>query len=350
MADLPRTLFVGRGATGICWYRCALPAMALGLEWVGRASDPPDLTFSTGVTSRRLASDDLFDYEVVVVQQPDGPGWLRAIRRLQDAGITVLFEIDDYIQAVHKIKTHELRNAFTRDWVRSVELNMRAADGVICSTEYLARRYRSLNTRTWVCPNGIDLKRYDYEPPPRSGTTIGWAGGVGHKASVRRWLPAVAEVLRQRPETRFVTVGHPFAEELQGEFGPERCVAIPFSQLEFYPASLTTFDLALAPSGDNNLFRGKSDLRWLEASALGIPVVGDPGVYPEIEDGVTGLHATTAEEATKAILTLVDDAELRRRLGDAAHAHVVEHRRIEVVAQRWVAVLREAAGERAAAA
>ena len=58
---------------------------------------------------------------------------------------------------------------------------------------------------------------------------------------------------------------------------------------------MSTFDVALAPSGNNNLFRGKSDLRWLEASALGIPVVGDPAVYPEIEDGITGSAALPIE-------------------------------------------------------
>ena len=30
---------------------------------------------------------------------------------------------------------------------------------------------------------------------------------------------------------------------------------------------MTLFDLSIAPSAENNQFRGKSDLRWLEASA-----------------------------------------------------------------------------------
>jgi hypothetical protein len=56
---------------------------------------------------------------------------------------------------------------------------------------------------------------------------------------------------------------------------------------------MTIFDVAIAPSAENNLFRGKSDLRWLEASALSVPLVAHPDVYPEIEDGVTGVHART---------------------------------------------------------
>jgi glycosyltransferase involved in cell wall biosynthesis len=344
MAATPRTLFVGRGTTGVCWYRCTLPAMALGQDWVGAAGEPPALQFPTGLTAGSISFDDFASYDVLVLQQPAGVAWLEAIRDLQAQGVKVLFEIDDYVQSVRKTRSHELRNAFSKDYVRALELNMRVCDGVTVTTPYLAHRYRSLNPRVWICPNGIDLNRYDYARPAREGVTIGWAGGAGHVASMRRWLPAVADVLRARPEARFVTVGHPFALELRAEFGPERCVAIPFAELETYPASMTLFDVAIAPSGQNALFRGKSDLRWLEASALGIPLVADPEVYPEIEDGVTGIHAVEAEDAGEALLRLVDDASLRQRIGAAARAHIEAHRRIEVVAERWAAVLREVAG------
>jgi glycosyltransferase involved in cell wall biosynthesis len=341
VTGLPNTLFVGHNNGGVCWYRCALPATALGLEWVGAIGKPGALRFVTGVVDGEFGERDFARYDVVVLQQPSGEEWLRAIRSLQAAGVTVLFEVDDYMQAVRKIDSHELKDVVTRDWVRSAELNMRVADGVICSTEYLARRYRAFNDNVWVCPNGIDLRRYAYARRAREGVTIGWSGGVGHVASVSRWLPAIADVLRERPEARFTTVGAPFADELAPEFG-DRCRSLPFAPLEVYPASLSTIDVAVAPSGNNNLFRGKSDLRWLEASALGIPVVGDPEVYPEIEHEVTGLHASEPDEAREALLRLVDDAALRRRMGEAAHAHVAEHRRIEVAARRWAEVLAEA--------
>jgi glycosyltransferase involved in cell wall biosynthesis len=103
------------------------------------------------------------------------------------------------------------------------------------------------------------------------------------------------------------------------------------------------FDMAIAPSSESNLFKGKSDLRWLEASALGIPLVAHPETYPGIEDGVTGLHARTPKEVEEALLTLVDDVELRERIGRQAYEHVAEHRRIQVAAERWRDVLLEVA-------
>ena len=262
MIEIPKTLFVGAGKTAVSYYRCFLPAIALGADFAMWA-DENELRFGGGFGPHPVRRTDLFDYDVVVVQYGAGKRWLQLVRELQGAGVTVLYEIDDYVHGLRKTKTHELNAAFGPERLRRMEMVMRVADGVIGSTSFIARRYRSFNSRTWECRNGIDLKRYARSRPPRSGVTIGWAGGVGHKASLARWAPAVRDVLRARPDARFVSVGHPAADLFVGEFGRERALALPPADLEVYPASMTLFDLAIAPSAENNQFRGKSDLRWL---------------------------------------------------------------------------------------
>lgn len=337
---IPRTLFVGIGRSRVAWYRCALPAMALGQDWVGVQGTPPEVGFATGLTARPIARADVETYDVVVLQQPMGREWLREIRRLQRAGVTVLIETDDDVHAIRKTRGHGSAGHYTRERVQGFELTLRAADGVICSTERLARRAQRFNPRTWVCRNGVDLKRYALEPAPRrDGTvTLGWAGGTGHADALEPWLPAVASVLELRPQARFTTIGMAYADRLAERF-PGRCLSIPWAPLEAYPAAMTAFDVALAPAAPTSFFRAKSDLRWLEASALGVPTVAEPVVYPGIEPGVTGFYATTPDEARELLLALVDDAALRRRVGEAARAHVREHRSIEVAAQQWAAAL-----------
>ncbi len=346
MQSIPKTLFVGWGVSVVSYYRAFLPAIALGADYVAWSSvdeKANDLVLLTGLGASTPQLSDLFNYEVVIIQQPRGARWLRLIRELQAAGVVVLYEIDDYIQSARKIKSHELVDIFDADFVRELELPMTAVDGIICSTDYIARRYRTFNERTWACYNGIDLKRYAWAKPARKGVTIGWAGGVGHKASLARWEPAIRNVLRARPEARFMSVGHGAAAEFIEEFGAERAIALPPGKIEVYPAAMTLFDIAIAPSSESNLFKGKSDLRWLEASALGIPLVAHPDVYPEIEDGVTGVHARTTAEVEAALLRLIDDAELRQQVGTQAYDYVAEHRRIDVAAERWRSVLLEVA-------
>lgn len=66
----------------------------------------------------------------------------------------------------------------------------------------------------------------------------------------------------------------------------------------------------------------------LEASALGVPSVGTkiPGLVDSIVDGETGLlvEKKNSTELTKALCQIIDDEELRLRLGENARKRAVE--------------------------
>lgn len=344
MPALPRTLFVGRGSGAVCWYRCALPAKALGLDWIGVVGEPGELGFVSGEYGQSIAEADFDGYDVVVLQQSRGRGWLRLIARLRARGVRVLYEIDDYVHAIRKAGDHGFKAIFSREEVREIELAMAACDGVICSTDNIARRYRRHNPNSFVCGNGIDPGRYALTLPAREQVTIGWAGGTGHANAVRPWLDVVARIMRDRSATGFVAIGQPFGDVLVEAFGEARVRSVPFHRLETYPGSMTLMDIAIAPAGRTNFYRGKSDLRWLESSALGIPLVADPELYPDIEPGVTGFHAATPQAAGQHLRALVDDPELRTRVGAAAREHVMRERDFRVTARAWEDVLCSVAG------
>lgn len=346
--SLPRTLFIGKGDGAVTWYRCALPATVHGCDWIGLKGEPEAHAITTGEVPSEFTLADAATYDVVVVQQVAGPAWLRQIREWQDAGVTVLYEVDDWLHGVRRVRHHALAEKFDRATVETYELCMRAADGIICSTDWLARRTRSLNRRTWTCRNGIDLKRYAYTAPPRDYVGIGWAGGTGHFDAALPWVREVSVLMRENPDTRFFSVGQPFADVLTKEFGA-RALSLPFGALEMYPAAMMHYDIALAPAGKGDYFKAKSDLRWLEAAALKQPCIADPDTYPEIEHGVTGFHASTPAEAGEIMRELVADAALRERVGNAAHDYVVEHRSVQIAARSWAEVLTETAAVPAAA-
>ena len=92
---IPKTLFMSRGNKGPAWYRCALPALALGADWTCYVGEPPNADFVYGRIERGLTLADVTDYEVVVIQQPRGAGWLNAIRDWQRAGVVVLADVED---------------------------------------------------------------------------------------------------------------------------------------------------------------------------------------------------------------------------------------------------------------
>ena len=349
METLPRTLFLSRGNKGAAWYRCALPALALGCDWICYGGEPPNLDLAWGKTEGDLTFADLEGYDVLIVQQPAGHGWAKAIRDLQRRGVVVLADFDDDLHGVRKKRDHDFASKFTKRRLEEYELGMRAADGVICSTEWLAHRCAKRNPVTFVAQNGIDLKRYALTLPEREHVGVGWSGATGHREAALPWLRQLAAVMRARPDVHFVSVGQPFADLFVEEFGARRALSVPFTALDVYPAAMTLYDIALAPAGESNFYRAKSDLRWLEASALGQATIAHPGVYPEIQHGVTGFHAHTPAELRELLELLAGDRELRRRVGAAAKAYVSEHRSAQATARQWAAVLQSVVPGRAAA-
>lgn len=341
-----RVCFVGMSTTAVGWYRCYLPAEALGADWVGLRGEPPTLRLETGLvgpTSRReTRMPVLKDYDIVVLQQPRGNGWLRVIRQLQSEGVKVVYEVDDYLHAISKVVGHDYKRDFDRDELGRLELTMRVCDAVICSTDYIAKRYRKFNRRTYVCQNGVDLARYRLTVPPRDGDrlNIGWAGATGHDQAMGAWITAVANTMLRNERTNFVSVGHDYASTFLPHF-PGRALGVPFTLLDNYPAAMTMFDVALAPvaraSGGqvHQFFRGKSDLRWVEAGALGIPTICDPDVYPEVEHGVTGFHAVTGKDLEELLELVFTDHQLRIEVGRNAQEYVKEHRSIVKTCHQW---------------
>ncbi|MBU0762801.1 MAG: glycosyltransferase, partial [Candidatus Altiarchaeota archaeon] len=92
-------------------------------------------------------------------------------------------------------------------------------------------------------------------------------------------------------------------------------------------------DIALAPLRDSDFNRAKSNLRWLEYSALKIPTVAS-NVEPFrcIEDQKTGLLVTEPGEWENAISELIEDQSKRKMIGENAYHEVKKNFNVEKIA------------------
>jgi glycosyltransferase involved in cell wall biosynthesis len=326
-------LFVGKGKGVVSWYRTGMPSFTLGCDWAAVSMSPPNLIPESSLKRGGHGLPDFDKYKIIILQQVAGRDWHREIVRLRKKGICVIYEVDDYLHGVRKVKGHRAAAHYSRKNLALYELCMRACDAMICSTEWLAQTYRKFNPNVFVCPNGIEAARYSkYQLPERETINIGWAGGEGHLDSARTWIPAVNQILDEYPETRFVSLGLPIANLLKR---PDRAVALPFVGIENFAGALTNFDIALGPAGRGSFFKAKSDLRFLETGGLGIPLIGDPFVYDDIRDVETGLIAKNGDDAYMCMRLLLDNPEARFEIGAAARDYVLNRRSIEVAVQAW---------------
>lgn len=336
MSDLgPQdVLFMGMGRTAVAWYRCFLPALALKADWVGYGDEPPDFTFQTGYVRADLQDPVFTDYKIIVIQQPRGEAWRAWIAEQQALGIKVLYDIDDDLHAVSRMKAHTKRFEIARH-IKDYELVMRQVDGIIVSTDVLAQRMARFNKHIWVCEAGIDMERYQLERLRRAHTKmIGFAGGYGHEVSLTPWLPALEAVMRTTT-AKFMCAGVSYADKIKTE------VVIPFTQVEMWPSVLANFDVLLAPGGNNGFFRAKSELKWIEASAMGIPVIASPVPFHSIEHGRTGVVARTAGEVEDWLHKLLGSPDLATQIGQQAREHVLERYHIRNTVEQWITVFEE---------
>lgn len=333
---------VGRGATAVMYYRVLLPAHVLGLDYVGIYGDPPKARYATGLVNNQSVMPDFTAYDLIVFQQVAGRAWLEVIKALQAMGKTVVYEVDDWLHGVASVKGHDFRKRFDKQALAGYEMCMKAADALIVSSDFIARAYRSFNRRVFVCRNGIDASRYKLTRPARPTVNIGWAGATGHDDAMVPWLRAVTSVMLDFPQTCFVTIGQRYADSFRPAFGA-RALSVPFTAIEQYPAAMTMLDIALAPVGPGGFHKAKSDLRWLEASALGIPVVADAtgNVYGEIDDGVTGFKVTKASQLVELLSRLVENEQERLTVGTNARDYVLANRDATVMAQQWASAFAE---------
>ncbi len=180
-------------------------------------------------------------------------------------------------------------------------------------------------------PLGLDLERFRATDRseartrlgiPADGVVIVLVGRLVPIKRVDRMIRAFASVHAQRPATRLYIIGdgseRQAAEAQAAEAGLGDSVVFCGWQSDI-PAWVSAADF-VALSSDNE----GTPLAIIEAAAAGRPAVATAvgGVADVVADERTGLLAPVDDEAafTDALLRLVDDEELRLRLGGAAPA------------------------------
>ena len=225
-----------------------------------------------------------------------------------------------------------------------------------------ARHMMGREHHALMLPSMVDLA--EFSPEHRAGAraefgwaegqfVAGWVGRLDRKKRVEDFLRAAAVVHAQNGEARFVVVGGPDA------FMPEyeRELHALAHELGIGEVVAWTGDRADVP----RLLAGMDALCFVargegmphiiaEAGAARLPVVStrDNGTLEQIEEGVSGLFVEheAPEAVAAALLRLMEDGELRGRLGENLRAKVEREYAADAVVRRWVGVFEEVLGER----
>jgi glycosyltransferase involved in cell wall biosynthesis len=219
------------------------------------------------------------------------------------------------------------------------------ADAVTTSTAQLADYLRVFNPNVYILPNFLIDKywmRHDLENAPskdQGSITIGYMGGHSHAPDVEMIAPVLERLLdRYGDQISLQFWGlHPGDELLKR---PNVHWTHPYlvKYLDFAQYFIgQTCDIFIAPLQDNLFNRCKSGLKYLEYSTPGIPGVYSniPPYNDLIKNGENGFLANHLDEWESNISQLIENADLRIRMGSAAQSDVEKRWLLSQNAYRW---------------
>ena len=271
-------------------------------------------------------------YDVVWLEKealPWLPAWVE-ISRME--GIPFVVDYDD--AWFHRYQSHWLSPLLGH----KIDLIMRVAHTVVAGNDFLARHARQAGARhVEIVPTAIDFARYRDLPAraPGSALNVGWIG-IPLNA---HYLSIIEPALRKTEGINLQVVGGPVPAALAGI----EAESFPWTE-DSEISRIADFDVGIMPLADTTWERGKCAYKLIQVMAAGKPVIASPvGANRQVvQHGVNGFLADTTEQWAEA-LSALKDADLRRRMGQAARQTVIDGYTTDVAGPRLAEILARAA-------
>jgi glycosyltransferase involved in cell wall biosynthesis len=223
--------------------------------------------------------------------------------------------------------------------------HLKLSEMTTVSSDVLRERFEPKSHAIRTVLNRIDPKdweghRVDSERVGDDHLRVLYGGAASHLGDLDEIKAGIEGLVRRQPVPwRLICFGslpawlHSLSKECPG-----KVICLPWIPFQFYPQAISWggFDLAIAPLAKTeqppkkkkqpckfNL--GKSNIKWLEAGVLGIPLLCSRlGPYAEIPDGCAIRVENTPVSWADALRTLLKDKPLRESLRQEARQAVFD--------------------------
>lgn len=252
--------------------------------------------------------------------------------------------VSDFDDAVfHRYDRHRSAAVRTLLGAKIDQLMGRSAI-VTAGNAYLVERARAAGAvRVELVPTVVQMDLYHLaeQQAGNDELRVGW---IGTPQTWRELAQPYFELLRpvlDEYDARFLAVG---ASLEASEFG--RLEIATWSEATEI-ARTRQMSIGVMPMPDSPWTRGKCGYKLIQYMACGLPVIASPvGVNREIvEHGVNGFLASTKAEWVEALDALLNDKEMRARMGRAGRQKVEEQFSLDIWGPRVATLLKSVVKE-----
>ena len=333
-------------------YRCV--HLREQLQHLGYESDVVDCSEDSKIDPNVAHEYDVFVLYRLAMSSP----LERLIGLAHSLGKPVIFDVDDLIFDPTLVEWHRgVDHLSAADRERHIEgmrlyrATLLACDAALMATPLLAQFARELGRPAFVHRNALgnemlalaeQLYGQRQSREPNEKLVIGYGSGTPtHDVDFKEADAALVNTLERYPQVELWVAGPLAISQTLIDFG-KRVIRFPLTDWRAWFELLSRMDIALAPLEMGNIFcRAKSEIKFVEAAALGVPVVAsniDP-FKDSMRNGRDGLLVSNEDEWTQALALLIDGSERRSEIGENARRSVLQRYSVETRAEELSAIL-----------
>jgi glycosyltransferase involved in cell wall biosynthesis len=300
-----------------------------------------------------LEPDKFAHCQVAVVQRLASVQNLKAMEIFKKMGMKIVYDLDDDMWSV---PVYNPAFKVMKGWLPGFRICAVNADMITVSTQHL--RVAVKNELGKQCPpvevveNAIDFNWFrpvaePYRRNKQGRVVLGWAGTDTHTGDTKKVFDLIPDLMHELPQLEFEIAGVKLPEQFMAEDIRDRVRQRDFIPVSEFAAQWSSWqwDLSIAPVEQNSFNLSKSNIKCLEAAALGIPcIMSNVGEYAKfalkMEDSVAVL-ASTIKDWREKIKRLVLDEPYRWRLGWEMRATALMHYDVRKRVEEWQAIFQQ---------
>jgi glycosyltransferase involved in cell wall biosynthesis len=259
-------------------------------------------------------------------------------KRFSRSKAKMIFDFDDSIW-LQNVSAANKKLAFLKNAQKTSKI-IGMSDLIFAGNRYLAGYAEQFNPNVVIIPTTIDTDQYKPPAEKKQGgpVCIGWSGSITtiqHFAIAIPVLKKIREKYGDRVSFKIIGDANYYCTELDTKGEAWKAA----TEVE----DLAKIDIGIMPLHDDEWAKGKCGLKGLQYMAIGIPTLMSPvGVNSEIiQNGVNGYLPATEDEWIKQLSELIENADLRKRIGDRGRETVVKRYSVDAWKEKYLDTFNE---------
>ena len=290
-----------------------------------------------------VLEENIKHYDIVFIQREafmTGSTFFE--KRFKKSGAKIIFDFDDAIWNFDVSKANK-RFGWLKNPGKTAKI-INLSDIIFAGNQYLADYALHHNNSVVIIPTTIDMQFYKRVAVQKKDDeiTIGWSGSITTIKHFEYAIPFLTKIKsKYGDKVNIKVIGD--SQYKNQKLGIQGIAWNRQDEL----AELSSFDIGIMPLPDDEWAKGKCGLKGLQYMALEIPTIMSPvGVNSEIiSDGINGFLAHEVSEWVDKLEILINDADLRMRMGKEAKKTVEVNYSVESHKQTYLRYFNQVLGK-----